>query len=80
MYDTALSDYKVTNTPFRRDPIAELAEACSRHGIKLGFYVSLLDWHHPAYRFRAESGLAWADYLVQVGLNNSTIYAMSGLP
>ncbi|MCX6040530.1 MAG: alpha-L-fucosidase [Caldilinea sp.] len=64
MYDTALSDYKVTNTPFRRDPIAELAEACSRHGIKLGFYVSLLDWHHPAYRFRAESGLAWADYLV----------------
>lgn len=63
MYDTALSDYKVTNTPFRRDPIAELAEACARHGVKLGFYVSLLDWHHPAYRFRAESGLAWEDYL-----------------
>jgi len=63
MYDTALSDYKVTNTPFRRDPLAELAEACSRHGVKLGFYVSLLDWHHPAYRFRAESGLAWEDYL-----------------
>ncbi|MCB0025538.1 MAG: alpha-L-fucosidase, partial [Caldilinea sp.] len=63
MYDTALSDYKVTNTPFRRDPLAELAEACTRHGVKLGFYVSLLDWHHPAYRFRAESGLAWADYI-----------------
>ncbi|MBU6348938.1 MAG: alpha-L-fucosidase [Chloroflexi bacterium] len=63
MYDTALSDYKVTNSPFRRDPIAELAKACSQHGVKLGFYVSLLDWHHPAYRFRAESGLAWADYL-----------------
>ena len=63
MYDTALSDYKVTNTPFRRDPLRELAEACVRHGIKLGFYVSLLDWHHPAYRFRAESGLAWDDYL-----------------
>ncbi len=63
MYDTALSDYKVTNTPFKRDPMAELAAACSRHGVKLGFYVSLLDWHHPAYRFRQESGLAWADYL-----------------
>ncbi|MCO5210125.1 MAG: alpha-L-fucosidase [Caldilinea sp.] len=63
MYDTALSDYKVTNTPFRRDPLAELAEACTRHGVKLGFYVSLLDWHHPAYRFRAESGLAWDDYI-----------------
>ncbi len=63
MYDTALSDYKITKTPFERDPIAELAEACTRHGIKLGFYVSLLDWHHPAYRFRHESGLAWEDYL-----------------
>ena len=63
LYDTALSDYKVTNTPFQRDPIAELAEACARHGVKLGFYVSLLDWHHPAYRFRDESGLAWEDYL-----------------
>lgn len=63
MYDTALSDYKVTRTPFQRDPIAELAEACTRHGVKLGFYVSLMDWHHPAYRFRHESGLAWEDYL-----------------
>jgi len=64
MYDTQLSDYKVTNTPFQRDPIAELAAACARRrDIKLGFYSSLLDWHHPAYRFRQESGLAWRDYL-----------------
>jgi len=64
MYDTALSDYKVTNTPFKRDPIRELADACARRGdIQLGFYSSLLDWHHPAYRFRAESGLAWSDYI-----------------
>lgn len=64
MYDTALSDYKVTNTPFGRDPIRELADACARRGdVKLGFYSSLLDWHHPAYRFREESGLAWSDYV-----------------
>ncbi|MBK9745269.1 MAG: alpha-L-fucosidase [Chloroflexi bacterium] len=64
MYDTALSEYKVTNTPFGRDPIRELADAVARRGdIKLGFYSSLLDWHHPAYRFRQESGLAWSDYL-----------------
>lgn len=64
MYDTALSDYKITNTPFKRDPIQELADACARRGdIKLGFYSSLLDWHHPAYRFRQESGLAWSDYI-----------------
>ena len=50
MYDTALTDYKITNTPFRRDPIAELAEAFARHGLTLGFYYSLLDWRHPDYR------------------------------
>ncbi|MFG2045404.1 alpha-L-fucosidase [Dactylosporangium sp. NPDC048998] len=65
MYDTALTDYKVTNTPFGRDPMAELREACDRHGVRLGFYVSLLDWHHPAYRaaLRERSGLAWQDYV-----------------
>ncbi len=64
MYDTALSDYKVTKTPFGRDPLHELADACAkRNDVKLGFYNSLLDWHHPAYRFRAESGLAWSDYV-----------------
>lgn len=50
MYDTQLTDYKVTNTPFGRDPVAELAEACRRHNILLHFYYSLLDWHHPDYR------------------------------
>ncbi len=65
MYDTGLSDYKVTRTRFARDPIAELAEACGRHDVRLGFYVSLVDWHHPAYRetLRARSGLAWSDYV-----------------
>jgi alpha-L-fucosidase len=64
MYDTALSDYKVTNTPFKRDPLRELADACARRSdVKLGFYSSLLDWHHPAYRFRKESGKTWADYI-----------------
>jgi alpha-L-fucosidase len=53
-----------TFSPFRRDPAQELADACARRGdVKMGFYNSLLDWHHPAYRFREESGLAWSDYL-----------------
>ena len=50
LFDTALTDYKITNTPFRRDPVAELADAFARRGLTLGFYYSLLDWHHPAYR------------------------------
>ncbi len=64
MYDTALNDYKITHTPFKRDPLNELANACARRGdVQLGFYSSLLDWHHPAFRFRKESGLAWSDYI-----------------
>jgi alpha-L-fucosidase len=64
MYDTALGDYKITNTPFKRDPLKELAEACTRRrDLRLGFYVSLLDWHHPAYRFRKETGKAWFEYV-----------------
>ncbi len=35
-------------TPFQRDPLAELAAACRKHGIKLGFYYSQAqDWNHP---------------------------------
>src|SRR5947207_678157 len=35
-------------TPFKRDPLKELAEACAKNGIKLGFYYSQAqDWHHP---------------------------------
>lgn len=50
MFDTALSDYKITNSPFKRDVVAELAQACHEGDIKLGFYYSPPDWHHPDYR------------------------------
>ncbi|WP_052593725.1 alpha-L-fucosidase [Luteipulveratus mongoliensis] len=65
MYDTALSPYKCTNTPFKRDALAEVAEACAKHEVKLGVYVSLIDWSHPAYRAsrRTASGMAWDDYV-----------------
>lgn len=49
MYDTALSDYKITRrTPFGRDPLAELAEACREEDVKLCVYYShAMDWYHP---------------------------------
>ncbi|HSW46527.1 MAG TPA: alpha-L-fucosidase [Phycisphaerae bacterium] len=50
MFDTKLSDYKITNSPFKRDICAELADACHRAGLKLGWYYSQPDWHHPDYR------------------------------
>lgn len=48
MFKTETTDYNIVDfTEFRRDPVEELAEACRRHGIKLGFYYSLPDWHYP---------------------------------
>jgi alpha-L-fucosidase len=50
LWDTALTDWKITNTPFKRDVIAELAKALRERGLSLHYYYSLLDWTHPAYR------------------------------
>ena len=49
MFKTRVSPYNIADaTPFGRDPLAELADACRRHGIKLGFYYShVREWHHP---------------------------------
>jgi len=49
MFDSALTDYDCMSTPARRDFIGELVEACRAEGLKVMFYYSLLDWHHPHY-------------------------------
>jgi alpha-L-fucosidase len=48
-WDSRYTDYKVTNTPFGRDVIKEYVEAFRAEGLKVGFYYSLIDWHHPDY-------------------------------
>ncbi len=50
LWDTALTEFKVSNTPFGRDIIAELAQALHARDLGLHFYYSLVDWTHPAYR------------------------------
>ena len=50
MFDTKYSDYNVVKaTPFKRDIVKELAAACAKHGIKLHFYYSHLDWVREDY-------------------------------
>jgi alpha-L-fucosidase len=49
LWDTGLTDFKVTNTAFGRDVLAELAPALAARGIALHFYYSLVDWTHPSY-------------------------------
>jgi len=50
MFDSALTEYKITNSPFQRDVVRELADACHEAGLKVGWYYSPPDWHHPDYR------------------------------
>jgi alpha-L-fucosidase len=49
LFDSQYTDYKATNTPAKRDLIQEYVEAFRAEGLKVGFYYSLLDWHHPDY-------------------------------
>src|SRR5690242_10249780 len=49
MFHSGASPYNIYDaTPFKRDPLKELASACKKEGMKLGFYYSeAQDWHHP---------------------------------
>lgn len=49
LFDSKLTDYKSTNTPFGRDIVEEYVQAFRNEGIRVGLYYSLLDWHHPDY-------------------------------
>ena len=48
MWDTAETDYKITRTPWGRDPLRELEAACAAADMALCVYYSIPDWHHPA--------------------------------
>ncbi|MCP4402727.1 MAG: alpha-L-fucosidase, partial [bacterium] len=72
MYDSQASDYNiVAATPFKRDPMKELAEACREAGLKFCFYYSQdQDWHEPGGRgnswdFPTLTPEAFAGYLEQ---------------
>jgi alpha-L-fucosidase len=49
LFDSKVSTYDVVDaTPFKRDVLAELAKACAKQGMPLGFYYSQSqDWHEP---------------------------------
>lgn len=49
LWDSDLTDFKATNTPCRRDLLGELVEAFRGRGIRVGFYYSQIDWHHPHF-------------------------------
>ena len=49
LFDSKYTDYKATNTTAKRDLVKEYVDAFRAEGIKIGFYYSLIDWHHPDF-------------------------------
>lgn len=49
LWDSKLTDYKATRTPAGRDLLHPFVEAFRAEGFKIGFYHSLIDWHHPDF-------------------------------
>jgi len=71
MFDTKQSDYNIVKaTPFKRDVVKELAEACKREGLRLFLYYSHIDWHRSDYFPLGRTGRnlgrepqgSWTDY------------------
>ncbi len=60
MFDSKISDYNIVKrTPYGKDVLKMLADECHKQGIKLFFYHSQLDWHHPEYFPRGHTGGSW---------------------
>ena len=49
LWDSELTDYKATNAPWGKDLLKPMVEAFRSEGLKVGFYHSLIDWHHPEF-------------------------------
>lgn len=49
LWDTEFTDFNIMNTPYGKDVIGILAEACHRRNVPLELYYSCVDWHHPNY-------------------------------
>jgi alpha-L-fucosidase len=56
MWDTKYTDFNIMNSPFHRDVMKELSEACKKEGMALGFYHSTCDWHNPDFPLTSPGG------------------------
>ena len=56
LWDSKLTDYKATNTPVGRDVLRPMVKAFRQRNMRMGFYHSLIDWHHPHYQVDPYNG------------------------
>ena len=58
LWDTKETSYNIMNTPYGKDVLRMLADACRKHGMLLSLYYSNPDWHHP-YGYNPDSTHQW---------------------
>ncbi len=56
IWDSALTDYDILSTPFKRDILRELSDACREAGLAFSTYHSILDWYQPDYNTNGAQG------------------------
>ena len=49
LFDSKYTDYTVMNTPYGKDIVREFVDAFRAEGLGVGFYYSVIDWHHPEF-------------------------------
>jgi alpha-L-fucosidase len=54
LFDSKQTDFDIMSTPYKRDIMKALADECRRQGMKMCWYHSIMDWHHPDYLPRRE--------------------------
>ena len=57
LWNTRQTDYNIMNSPFGRDVVKELSEACRKQGIAFGAYYSTCDWHNPDFPITSPGGI-----------------------
>ena len=71
LFDSEYTDFDIISTPYQRDILEELANACRKEGIKICWYYSIMDWHHPDYLPRR----GWETDRSAEGADLKSIYA-----
>src|ERR1035437_3982940 len=69
LFDSKFTDYKAINTAAGKDLLKEWVEAFRAEGLKIGFYYSLIDWHHPDFTIDRIHPLHTDDKAKQAELN-----------
>ena len=78
LWDSKYTNFDIANTPFKRDIIKELADACRKYDIHFGTYYSIIDWHHPSQERNIDTtgAVRWLNVRMKTGKKQQYITYM----